>query len=290
MSDPATTLLLIVAFLLALSLAGWFKNLESIWKNARAPLIAGVISGLLAIFAAGRGAPFPLAIGIVLTLAALYVRLTGSESEPSDGMLLGAISGSAAAVPLLFTGESSMLRFTQCLLAGAIAGYGTTFGLSKVHQKVIQLLVDIVTAALAIAAAWLVTPLFHRFEPWHVATAAAVLVVLMTAATLFAQWPGVERELKDEARLGFIEPDDVKATAHPFLRLGRGGWHDRSAHREFVRLATRIALRKRQQRQRTEEAARIYQLEVIKLRMDLQEMTRIDRLMRLRSEGEQLAR
>ncbi|HEX2120988.1 MAG TPA: hypothetical protein VHL59_05030, partial [Thermoanaerobaculia bacterium] len=55
-------------------------------------------------------------------------------------------------------------------------------------------------------------------------------------------------------------------------------------HREFVRIAHRIALRKRQQRGRTEEVARLYQLEVIKLRMQLQDMTRIDRAMRAQAE------
>ena len=44
-------------------------------------------------------------------------------------------------------------------------------------------------------------------------------------------------------------------------------------HRDFVRIANKIALRKRQQRTRTEEIARLYQLEVIKLRMQMQEMS-----------------
>lgn len=290
MSDPATTLLLIIAFLPILSLAGWFKNLESIWKSARVPVIAGVAAGFLILIAERWAAPVPLAAGIILTIASLYVRLTGSESEPADGMVLGAISGSAAAAPFLFTGESSMLRFTQCVLAGAVAGYGTTFGLTHVQEKLRQLVVDVVTAVVAVAAAWVATLLSTRFGDWETAVSAATFVVAATIITLFAQWRAVESELRDEATLGFIDPDDVRSTAHPFLRLGRAGWHDRSAHREFVRLATRIALRKRQQRHRTAEAARIYQLEVIKLRMDLQEMTRIDRLMRLRAEGEPLAR
>jgi len=42
--------------------------------------------------------------------------------------------------------------------------------------------------------------------------------------------------------------------------------------RVFVRLATLLALRKRQQRLRPDEVARLYQLEIIKLRMQIQEM------------------
>ena len=70
---------------------------------------------------------------------------------------------------------------------------------------------------------------------------------------------------------------DVRPTAHPLLRLGSGGWADKHAHREFVRLANKVALRKRQQRDRTDEMARLYQLEIIKLRMQIQEMSKIDR-------------
>src|ERR671938_191992 len=66
------------------------------------------------------------------------------------------------------------------------------------------------------------------------------------------------------------------ALLHFFKRLGAAGWSDKQAHREFVRLANRIALRKRQQRDRTDEMARLYQLEIIKLRMQIQEMSRID--------------
>ena len=62
----------------------------------------------------------------------------------------------------------------------------------------------------------------------------------------------------------------------PLLRLGRGGWIDAHAHRAFVRIANRIALRKRQQRNRPDEVARLYQLEIIKLRMQMQEMSKID--------------
>ncbi|MEO6259513.1 MAG: hypothetical protein ABIP63_04150, partial [Thermoanaerobaculia bacterium] len=86
----------------------------------------------------------------------------------------------------------------------------------------------------------------------------------------------VRAELRHEASLGFLDDADVRTTAHPILRLGRGGWTDPRAHRQFVRLANRVALRKRQQRGRSDELARLYQLEIIKLRMRIQEMSRID--------------
>src|SRR6185369_7903541 len=93
---------------------------------------------------------------------------------------------------------------------------------------------------------------------------------------LLKQWRDVTRELMDEANLGFIDVHDVRVVSHPIRRLGAAGWADRTARREFVRIANMIALRKRQQRNRPEEEVRLYQVEIIKLRMQLQEMTRID--------------
>jgi hypothetical protein len=274
MTDPVLAFVLIASFLAALAAAAYFKNLDSAHgREARNPLIAGVLAGALISFFTN-----PVAIGIILTLVALYMRLTGSESEPSDGMILGAMTGAVAAVPLAFRGEHELLRFAQCVLASAVAGYGITFGLTHVREKTRQLAVDAITMAIAIAVAWLVAllPLPER----RIAIAVAAIVPLVAVLTVFRQWPAIRAELRHEAAIGVIDDEDVRTTAHPILRLGRGSWHDRGAHREFVRIANRIALRKRQQRGRPEEIARLYQLEVIKLRMQLQDMTRIDRAMR----------
>ena len=100
---------------------------------------------------------------------------------------------------------------------------------------------------------------------------------LLAVAAVFKQWRSVRAELSHEASLGFMDDVDVRPTAHPIRRLGRGGWFNAAAHREFVRLSNKIALRKRQQRNRPDEIARLYQLEIIKLRMQVQEMTKIDR-------------
>lgn len=283
MSDPILALILIVASFFGVVAASYFKRLDAgLWNEARIPIIAGVASGVIIRLIAAGPLVHAVAVGVILTAAALYVRLTGRESEPADGMALGAMTGVAASVPLVLAGESELLRFSECVLAGAIAGFGITFGLTHVRDKLRQAGVDAVTAALAIGAAWLagVVARAPRVSDRHVAIVVAAIVPLVIIATVFRQWPAVRAELAHEATLGFIEQDDVAPTAHPLRRLGRAGWHDRGAHREFVRIANRIALRKRQQRSRPEEVARIYQLEVIKLRMQLQEMKRIDRMMR----------
>jgi hypothetical protein len=294
MSDPVLALILIVAFFAVVTAASYFKTLDTgFWSDAGVPLIAGVICGVLIRFV--QFVPYFVVTGILLTLAALYVRLVGRESEPSDGMTVGAVTGAAAAVPLaLFGGERELLLVASCILAGAVAGFGITFGLSHVRDSLRQAGVDAATAALAIGAAWLPSMLLRtgapRITERHIAIGSAAVVPLLILITVFKQWPSVRSELRHEAALGFIDDEDVRRTAHPLLRLGRGGWHDAGAHREFVRIANKIALRKRQQRSRTEEMARLYQLELIKLRMELQEMTRIDRAMRMHAEREQVAR
>lgn len=281
MTDPVLAFVLIAVLMAALTIASWFKNLDtSLWRDAHIPFIAGAICGAIVYFV--KVAPFAVVAGLSLTAAALYIRLTGRESDPADGMAIGAITGAAAAVPLTLTGQGDLLRFAGCVLAGSAAGYGITFGLANVRNPLRQAALDALTAAVAIGAAWL--PMLsvrnRHVAEHHVAIVATLLVPFLLVATVFRQWPIIRAELRDEATLGVIDWTDVHATAHPLRRLGRCGWHDAGAHREFVRAAGEIARRKRQQRSRPEAIARLYQLEIIKLRSEMQAMTSIDRRMR----------
>ena len=278
MSDPVLALILIIVFASVLALVRYFKTLDpNFAAAARKPVLSGIISGVILRALDVDGASRIIATGIILTMAALYARLTGEESEPSDGMLLGALSGAAAAIPLVIDGGDPLRVIAECVLAGAAAGFGITFAVLHVADKVRQLAWDVVAAAAAVGAAW-IPELAARFgaDDRRIAMAATALVPVITVATVLKQWPDIRAELRHEASLGFIDDGDVRSTAHPFLRLGRGSWASPGAHRQFVRLATQIALRKRQQRNRPEEMARLYQLEIIKLRMQLQEMSRID--------------
>ena len=278
MSEPVLSIILVIGFFLALTAASWFKTLDGrLWADARVPLIAGAICGVIVHFVDRH-----FVIGVLLTLAALYVRLTGRESEPSDGMILGAMTGGAAALPLvILDADVSLVRFASCVLAGAVAGYGITFGLTHVRNPLRQLAVDVITAVVAVGAAALPTFLIRSgIGARSVAISAGAVVPLLVVVTVFKQWPAIRAELRHEAALGVLDDGDVRPTAHPLRRLGRAGWHNPAAHREFVRIASKIALRKRQQRGRVEQLARLYQLEVIKLRMELQETMRIDRAMR----------
>ena len=278
MSEPVVALLLVLSFFMAIALVRFFKTLDNDFGHAVAtPVIAGLAAGVLIRLIDAGPSLRPLVIGITVTIAALYARLTGEESEPADGMLLGAASGAAASIPLVINTDWELLAFAMCVIAGAVAGYGITFAAFHVADKMKQLILDVVTAAIAAGAA-LIPMALHRagMRDTRIALITAAVIPLLAVITVFRQWPDMRAELRHEASLGFVDDGDVRATAHPFLRLGRGGWNDANAHREFVRIANRIALRKRQQRNRSDEMARLYQLEIIKLRMQLQQMARID--------------
>jgi hypothetical protein len=273
-------LLVLAAFIAAMAAAHFFKTLDNdVWHAWRTSLAAGLACGVILRVA---HTAHPLAAGILLTAGALYARHTGRESEPVDGMLLGSVMGAVAAAAFLDARVAASL-----ILAGAVAGYGITFAADHVAEKGKQVLLDGVTAALAVGAAWLPVRFAGGLKPAAPLLAIAIAMPAIVIGTVFRQWADIRAELRHEASLGFIDDADVRRAAHPFLRLGRGGWADPRAHREFVRRANEIALRKRRQRGRAEEIARLYQLEIIKLRMQIQEMSRIDRDVRRRAdEGE----
>ncbi|MGZ7032013.1 MAG: hypothetical protein ACXVIJ_08575 [Thermoanaerobaculia bacterium] len=281
MSDPVLTLVLLATFLATAAAVRFFETLDSRFSAvATTPFIAGFVAGATSRFF-DESPLRVVVIGVMLTVATLYVRLTGIESEPVDGMVLGAVSGAAASLPLILGRTNGMLSLAECLMAGAVAGFGITYALSHVADKPRQLAFDTATAIAAVGAARLPGLLRSAGVSYRtIAISAASAIPLVVIITVFRQWADLRAELRHEASLGFIDDSDVRLSAHPFLRLGSGGWADPHAHREFVRLANRIALRKRQQRDRTEEVARLYQLEIIKLRMQIQEMSRIDHLAR----------
>src|SRR6266446_1539275 len=121
MTDPALALIVAIVFLAVMGGVRWFKSLDAdVWRAWRTALPAGAVSGVV-VRMVGTSA---IAIGLVLTVAALYVRLTGEESEPSDGTVFGAAAGAAAALTLIVLGRAAGNELAQCILAGAVAGFG----------------------------------------------------------------------------------------------------------------------------------------------------------------------
>ncbi len=279
MTDDLLTLILILALFLGVALVRFFRTVDAIfWRDAATPVVTGLIAG--GIFYCAN-AHYAL-IGVLLTIAALWVRHTGRESEPGDGMLLGSLTGAAASLPLVFVQADACVLFAECVLAGAIAGYGVTYAAFYVRRRAKQIAIDALSAALAIGGA--AAARFIEVRPRDLAIAATILIPILGIIGLLKQWRDLTRELMDEANLGFIDVGDVRIVAHPIRRLGAAGWADPNARREFVRIANVIALRKRQQRNRPEDEVRLYQVEIIKLRMQLQEMAKIDQDVRTANE------
>src|SRR5436190_16309634 len=120
MSDPLFTLITLAALLLALALVHYFKTLDAdLWHAWRNPVAAGLAIGIALRL---LHVTHPVALGVLLVMAAVYARHTGRESEAVDGMLIGAAMGAAAALPLM-----SARAGATAILAGAVAGYGITF-------------------------------------------------------------------------------------------------------------------------------------------------------------------
>src|SRR5436305_10712969 len=139
MTEAAFALLAALSFLLVLAGARWFKTLDTgVWRAWRTALPGGIAAGVI-LRLTGTNA---VATGIVLTVTALYVRLTGEESEPSDGMIFGAAAGAATAITLIALGRGNGFELAECLLAGAAAGFGVTLASLHVGQKLQQLVID----------------------------------------------------------------------------------------------------------------------------------------------------
>lgn len=276
MTEPVTALLIILGFLINLAAARFFKTLDAELMNAwQTPVIAGAVAGVVLRVSHASN---PVAIGVVITAVVLYVRLMGHETEPVDGMMLGACSGAVAALPLIIRSDTPCRPVATCILAGAVAGFGVTVAAQHIVDRTRRYVIDLVTAVLAMGAAAVPLALSAAgVNDCTVALISAASVPVFVVIVVFHQWPDVRAELTHEASLGFMADADIRRTAHPLMRLGRGGWSDASAHRVFVRVANQIALRKRQQRTRSAELARLYQLEIIKLRMQMEAMSRINR-------------
>src|SRR3954454_454000 len=252
MSDPVLCIVVYAVFLAAMAAAHFFKTLDNdlgtAWRTAFAVGLA--VAFLLFLVRA----LYPVVGGIALTLAALYVRHTGQETAAVDGMIVGSVMGATAAVPFVLTSIHAASIIAALMLAGGVAGYGITFAVFHVADKRKQIAFDVVTAAIAMAAAWLPSiAVRYGIRERNILFAVAAALPLLVIIAVFRQWPDLRAELRHESSLGFLSNGGVRSPAHPLLRLGCGGWADARAHCELPSRANHIALRTRQQRTRTED-------------------------------------
>src|ERR1700716_943085 len=97
MSDPVLCIVVYTVFLAAMAAAHFFKTLDNDLGTAwRTAFVVGLAVAFLLFLVR---ALYPVVGGIALTLAALYVRHTGRETEAVDGMIVGRVAGATAAGP-----------------------------------------------------------------------------------------------------------------------------------------------------------------------------------------------
>src|SRR5256885_3456381 len=115
MSDPVLCIVVYAVFLAAMAAAHFFKTLDNdigtAWRTALAVGLAVAVVLYLA------GTRYQLAGGIALTLAALYVRHTGRETEAIDGMIVGSVMGATAAMPFVMTSVHAPAIIASLMLA-----------------------------------------------------------------------------------------------------------------------------------------------------------------------------
>jgi|GEM_PF-1193931 len=267
------TVIILCAGLTAHVLAEWFKNVEPDWRSTLvAPLRTGLVAGCA--IALTTFFPGPLSVTIasaaILVLAAAYLERKGLHSEALDGLLTGSIASFAAAgVQTLVPGGEPSLDAARLLLCGAFSGFTISFIASR--WAISRAWTAAAVTLPAIAVAWLPTLLATRFGQEQIAAATALAPPAAVVVAVFARWPVLRKELRKEATLGMVDASEVDSVANPVRRLFARGWPDRAARRRFVSTANTLAIRKRQQRVAAPALQRLYQLEILKLRMELQQ-------------------
>lgn len=286
-SEPWFTLGALLAGVVLLAIAGVFKNLTLRWRpSVGIPFVCGGAAGVAIALASGRLAIPPAVIpGVALTLSAAYLHRGGFHSEPLEGFMRGSISGIAAAGASIAVSPGRDSSAAALILAGGTAGVLLTFLRERWKGRIVLVLALTGTVATAVAATVGNSGTF--VDARDMTLAAALVPSVLVLLGVFLRWPRLLKELEGEAQLGLIGRDVVRPAANPIRRLFKGGWPDRALKRRFVTVANELAIRKRQQRTGHADLARIHQLDIFKLRSELQDLLRM-RLM-LDQAGEQRA-
>lgn len=253
----------------------------------------GVLSGAaiavaasIPTFFAGKELHRNLLVAVAIVISMWVIRAREVDADFTEGMLIGALAGLIGGTAGLITGKGSAAEVTAFAVAGALGGaaiFAATLRLRRARAAI-----ALVTAI----ALWLaLEPLEHAAGRATNPAAPIIAVVTVAAAAAVAtvaRFPALRRELRAEASLGLLSHSDADAVTHPLKRFRQSHWRDREARRAFVRVATEIAVRKRRQRRMDSATARLYQLEVLKLRMELQEIQQVEAAVRSASAGSEL--
>jgi len=235
------------------------------------------------------GTALPAAAGLLegLLLAAVLVVLATSHylDGPLDGAVYGTVAGLGFAafqsLAALHQGWSppdpGVAVFMTLVRAGATALVGAGIGFAKLAVRM-ALRVPCALAGVVVAGLgrWLLSLVAVRgwgvwgqhnapFNPALVAAAAVLLVGVFWAA-LALEHRVLVRQLGDEVALGVLPSWVVEVLPSYRRRIRSAWWARRDERREIVRLLTSLAFRKHRLRGLSEERARLYGLEVGRLR------------------------
>lgn len=267
LSDELLTALAAVVTGLVLAFAArWYKRLELTPASLGAAAAGGALTGVatLALQPFGNRIVTDSAPLAVLLVLASWIQRRDADLDATDAALAGSFSGLAAAAIVLPASDQPLHDLVRLGAAGPIAVTAAWFAVSR--SKTAAWAGGVVLLA-ALAA-------FAREIPPRMAGAVALAVCIGPAiaavASVLRLRGTIATELDEETRLGVFDAAEVVSVAHPIRRLRFGVWPDAVARRRFVQIATELAIRKRQQRRMSAEAARLYQLEILKLRMELQ--------------------
>jgi hypothetical protein len=218
----------------------------------------------------------------VAFLIAIVLGFLHRALDPVDGNHAGAIAGiTASAVLVVFRGDDveAMTLASFLVVTPATLALLSLVRRSRSAERVLW----IAGALIVPIAAELIRRSTAGIDDSAIMTA-AVLFAPVFAMTIFLSRRGsIALELREEARLGFLDDRDAATIAHPIRRFQLSGWHNREARRHFIRVAETLAETKILQRSMTESTARLTQLEVMRLRMRLRDIENIEQASRPQS-------
>ncbi len=217
----------------------------------------------------------PFAVITMITIALLELR-DGSTDAIEGATRGGAIATGAIAGHILFESASVSLSL---LIVIALTGFfiGSLGSIAFAQVKWLRLLLLALAPAVAVTAGSFL-PAFLDTGTAGFRTGVISLLPLSLFAAVIVRSLSIRRELLIERKVGLFEEPDPRALAHPFGRFRFRVWADPQARKKYVQLATELALRKRRQRRMSQTRARLHQLEILKLRMDLLELLSITRM------------
>lgn len=264
-------ILVAAAAVLAFAIAGWFRDLRVEWRGGALPAIVTGAAAAIAHIAFRDSDRGEWALPIILVVGSVLLRWRHVDEDYVDGTMSGMLAGAIAAT-ITAPAEGPSFAATA-VVQGAVAGLATHIVLFRV--RVLGAVAGVAAAFVLVLAHDHLVELLEPLETRAPLVVIGVTLLLSLIATII-QLRLLRPEFMQESELGVATDDVAREMSHPWRRLTMRGWSDRKARHHFVRISRELATRKRRQRRMPAAAARLYQLEVIKLRQLLQEIYAVE--------------